>query len=290
MVRIARALALAAGLALAAAAWAADEGPAASNWKVVSLNGGQRTPFWLIKLEMKDGQPAVSVLSRAQGLPPATVGQVSSSGGRLRFTIKMGKDALTFDGKMPAEGDKTVLGSLGQEDHCIPAELERTTLKTLADPYEVAKDRMARLTKEPEVFFLALQLLGGAAENKAKPEEVRGWAEKAYKAAEPYGVRWQREMAALIADELAQQDGFGAVAVAYAQRAERLLEPKDPGAIQVRVLKTLAAALKKADKADDAKEVQARIDRLEKDAKAAQEKLDAKLDEEYLKKGLPFKP
>src|SRR5262249_26713053 len=59
---------------------------------------------------------------------------------------------------------------------------------------------------------------------------------------------------------------------------------------QLRVLTVLAKALKKAEKAEDAKAVQARIDKLEKQAKAAAEMNEAKLDEEDLKKGLPFKP
>ena len=46
---------------------------------------------------------------------------------------------------------------------------------------------------EAEGLRMALELLSQAADKKATPEEVRGWAEKAVKWAEPYGPRWQRE-------------------------------------------------------------------------------------------------
>src|SRR5207249_4679173 len=60
---------------------------------------------------------------------------------------------------------------------------------------------------------------------------------------------------------------------------EKLLDPKDDAATQTRVLEVVAKALTKADKGDEAKAIQARI-----------EKLEALADEEYLKKTPPFKP
>jgi hypothetical protein len=134
-----------------------------------------------------------------------------------------------------------------------------------------------------------LGLLGTASDQKAKPEEVRGWAEKLWKAAEPYGVRWQLEMASATGEILSQQEPYAAIGLAYAQRAERLLEPKDSAKTKQRVLTVLAGALEKAGKKDDAKEVQGRIAKLDKEMKAEAIKLEAQADEEYLKKMPPFK-
>jgi hypothetical protein len=99
------------------------------------------------------------------------------------------------------------------------------------------------------------------------------------KAAERYGPRWQAEIDARIAEALVSQDGHGAVALEHAQRALKSLGEKAPAASQVRVLKTLAAILKKTDRAKEATDTEARL-----------AKLEAVLDQEYLAKVPPFKP
>jgi hypothetical protein len=179
-------------------------------------------------------------------------------------------------------------GSLTIDAEMAPCELEATTLTTLK-PVDIAKDILANQSDSPKVFGAVLGLLGSATDQKAKPEEVRGWAEKLWKASEPYGVRWQQQMAVETADLLSQQEGYAAIGLAYAQRAERMLEPKDPAKTKQRVLTALATALEKAGKKDDAKEVQGRIAKLDKEVKAEQLKLEAQADEDYLKKMPPFK-
>ena len=100
-----------------------------------------------------------------------------------------------------------------------------------------------------------MELLEAAGEKKAKPEEVRAWADKAAKTAEMYGPRWQRQTILAIAQLLSDQEGFANIAVTYARQAERLLDPKDKPRVQKQVLEVLAKALEKAGKADEAKEV-----------------------------------
>src|SRR5439155_11939033 len=114
---------------------------------------------------------------------------------------------------------------------------------------------------------------------KAKPAEVRGWAEKAFKAGEPYGVRWQRDLAIRFARSLIGQEAFAPIALEQARRAERLLDAKSPPATQLQALELLAAALRKAGREDEAKEIQPRLAKLE-----AQDYL------EYAKTMPPFKP
>src|SRR5207247_1179085 len=93
--------------------------------------------------------------------------------------------------------------------------------------------------------------------------EVRGWAEKAIKAAGLYGPGWQRDILLGVAQVLGQQTGYEAIALPYAQRAERLLDDKEPPAVRKQVLEVLAGVLEKAGKAEEAKKVQARIAKLD---------------------------
>src|SRR5262249_12745039 len=85
----------------------------------------------------------------------------------------------------------------------------------------------------------------------------------AVKNAEPFGPRWKREVVLNVAELLGEQEGYGTVALQYARQAERGLGPKELPGYQRRVLETLAAALKAAGKADEAKEVEASIAKIE---------------------------
>src|SRR5207245_773654 len=105
----------------------------------------------------------------------------------------------------------------------------------------------------------ATGLLSQAVKQKAKPEEVRSWADKAFKSAEPFGPRMQRQVALQVAEAMVDEDNLAPVALEYARKAERLLDAKDKPSAQRRVLEALVAALNKADKADESKEVQARL-------------------------------
>ena len=95
------------------------------------------------------------------------------------------------------------------------AELESTRLTSL-DPFDLAKDDLARALVPPELLQATQILLGQAEEKKARPEEVRSWAEKGFKTAELYGPRLQRETALNYAEALASQEGYGDIALTYA--------------------------------------------------------------------------
>lgn len=294
---------LAGALLLAPGALAAPEGPPAGTWKVSVVGQEGISLLWLLKIEQKDGKWAGTLLDTQQGIGESSLDNLRVEGDLLRFNVRVrtrrGVSYWSFEGKLPKDGAKLIRGSLGDDKELSPSELEASDLKTL-DAVEISKELLAKQPSDPRVFDAALSLLNQAAKIQAKPEEVRGWAEKAWKAAEPFGVRWQRHVAVMMAGVLADQEGFAPVAVGYAQRAERLLEPKDDPAVHLRVLTVLSAALKKAGKADQAKELEPRLARFEKEDKARQEKLakerdaaqakdDAKADEEYLKTMPPFK-
>jgi hypothetical protein len=198
------------------------------------------------------------------------------TGDILRVNFKIDQN-LAFEGKIPKEGGK-LLGSFATGQGMTPGQLEATTLRSF-DPAEIAKDILASQPDSPAVFEAARDLLQDASKSKAKPEEVRGWADKAFKAAAAFGPRWQREIAIRITQALSRQDAYAAIGVEYGRRTERMLEPTDDAALQIRMLESLVTALRKTNKAEEAKEFEARLDKLE-----------AKADQEYLKKMLPFQP
>jgi hypothetical protein len=245
-------------LAQAGAVQAADETPAGS-WKCTLPFQGAS---WLLKLESKDGKWSGTAIP-AEKTPDAKVQDVTVANGALKFTLKLDQQGvvLPFEGAVTKVGDK-ILGSVVMGGKVFPAQLEKTTL-TSFDPYDVIKDELAKQTGDADGVRLVLELLRQAGEKKAKPDEVRGWADKAVKWAEAYGPRWQREVAMNVAEILGEQDGYGAVALQYARQVERSLDAKkDSPGVQRRVLRALAAALNKSDKKDEAKEVELRLEKI----------------------------
>ncbi len=160
-------------------------------------------------------------------------------------------------------------------------------LKQAADALKESETELPKLYREvvekhadtPAVFEAVTGLLRTAARDKTDVEKARALAAIAAKAAAEYGPRWQTEIHLRAAETLVNQEGFAAVAAESARAAEKNLSDKDPAARQVRVLKTLATALKKAGKADEGKDLDARLARLEE-----------VLDKEYLATVPPFKP
>jgi hypothetical protein len=262
MARVLRCLALV-GLLLAVSggAQAADDLPSGSIWKIIANVGpGQQPTFWLLKLENKDGKWSAETIGTRPGIPKATVADVSTKGGSLRFGLVMQGGRFSFEGKLPAEGGKKVLGSL-QLDRLVPAELVLTDLKSL-DLFEYNKEIVAKAAGGPDLIDAAVALLGQAAGKKAKVEDVRSWASKAFKASEAYGGRYHMDLALRISETLVGDKEYVPVALQYARQAERLLSPGDKPVLQRRVLNALADVLQKAGKEDEAKEVTAKINKL----------------------------
>ena len=159
-------------------------------------------------------------------------------------------------------------------------ELVPSSLKSLTkDQFAVAKESLD-IAETPVEFFNSLfPVIQQAAAKKLKAEEVRAYADKAAKQAEAYGPRWQRTVAFRLADLLADQEPFAAIAVEQARQGERLLARTDDISTQLQTLDTLARVLRKAKKDTDAKEVEGRLAKLEPRDYA-----------EYAKTMPPFKP
>jgi hypothetical protein len=250
---------------------AADDALTSGNWKVAFLNNGRMLTLWIVKFEKKDDKWSAEVLATAEGGPPGSqIDKVGVKDGQVAFSITIQKQPLSFEGKIPAEAGKKMFGSLALGGQMVPAELEPTKLKTL-DSYDVNKEIVAKGEGGADLVTAALDLIRQAGDKKAKPEDVRGWANKAVAASEPYGTRWQREIEMRIANSLLGQEGFVPVALEYARKAKRLTSPDEDFAGQMRVLNLLGQALAKSDKKEEAAAIEKEADDL------------------YLKKMPPFK-
>src|SRR5439155_11680198 len=149
---------------------------------------------------------------------------------------------LTFDGKLPTAVDQKIPGSFLFRGQLVLTALEPSRL-TAFDRFELFKEIVAQAELGPTLFDAIAELLLMAGSKRAKPDEVRAWAEKADQAAEAYGIRWQQAVALRQAQALAAQKDYAAIALTQAQRAERLLDPTELPDTRLIVLETLARLL-----------------------------------------------
>lgn len=263
---------MAAVLMVAGLAPAQEKAPAGT-WKVsVTLRKTEETPFWLLKFEQKDGEWSGSVLaSQIEDLGKNTVTQLSVKGDTLTFAVKAGDNRISFETKVFAGDADRMQGNLqfprgmlpqDVKRTLFPAVLERTTLTSL-DQSEINKDIINNAKNPILVINTVQEMVRKAGFIKAKPEDVKSWMDRAMKLSEPFGERWQREMLLELVELLGEQDGMAGVALPYARRAERMLTPKDKPIVQKRTLELLATALTRAGKADEAKEVSGRAEKID---------------------------
>jgi len=256
-----RVTALVVGLVLACPGLLQADAPPAGTWKFFPSRASE--PLWLIKLEKKEDKWVGKVIANAPGAVEATLEDLSLVKDLLSFKLKLKTVALPFEGRLPKDEKEPVriFGSLLLRGDLNMVHLERTTLTSL-DPVEINKEALARETVSYEILAAAIPLLKDAAANKAKVEEVRAWADKAVKAADAHGPLWQRQVMLMVAQALANQEGYAPVALQYARAAERLLDEKESPSEKRKILTVLAFALEKAGKAEEAKEVEARRDKI----------------------------
>jgi hypothetical protein len=256
------ALGLAAAL-LAPALAAAADGPA-GNWKMSFPVSRGQTLTLLVQFSERGGKWSGKYLgSNLAGNETPSIEDVKVADDRLRFTVRFAGQHFTYDGRLPAEKGKKIAGSFDFSGRMLLVPLEPTKLEQF-DPFELNKETVARGdASSPDYFDAALDLMHEAGAHKAPAAEVRGWADKAAKAAEAFGARWQLIVSLRAAQALAGQEGYADVALAQARRAERILDPNDDAATQLQVLEVLARVLQKTGKAAEAKEIQTRVAKLE---------------------------
>jgi hypothetical protein len=231
-------------------------------WKFLVAGGPNPTPFWLIKFQKKDGKWEASVLAKAEKLPAATVEKLSVAKDLLKFNLKMATEVLGCEFRPGKDGKMAIGTAKAPRQPLMPLLLEKTTLTELSS-FALNKEKLAQLPLGAPAIQVALALFRQAEARKAKPADVKSWADKAAKSAELFGPAYLRSVQLNIAEVLAVEKGFETIALQYAQRAERGLGAKESPAVQKEVLDVLAAVLKKAGKEDQSKEVEARIKKLD---------------------------
>src|SRR5262249_41436878 len=176
--------------------------------------------------------------STVPDLPKPAIENVVITPDTVRFVLKFPGAEGSFDGKWPPDKNGKVAGSwigLLRGNQLLLTSLEPSKLKSF-DIYEFKKETFEQSTDAADLLNLALELVKAGGEKKTKVEEVRGWADKAFKAADGYGGRWQRQAALKLAQALAGQKDFAPVAVEYARKAERLLDrDTDEAGVQMEV-------------------------------------------------------
>ncbi|HVK12514.1 MAG TPA: hypothetical protein VM597_27440 [Gemmataceae bacterium] len=255
---------LLAGLLLAAPAAAADG--AIGTWRVslpIDTEGGETVLNLLFLFGEADGKHVADFVDSAPPLGAEPKMELTVKDDTVKFTFKFGPNNWSFDGKLDP-GGKRIKGSLDLGRSIQLVELTRSTLKSLSkDKFGMIRESLDQAETPQEFFNFLFAVLSQAGANKVKPEEVRAYADKATKLAEPFGLRWQRTIAFRLGDILAGQEAYTAIAVEQARLGERMIGRADDVATQLGALETLARVLRKAKKDADAKEVEGRVAKLE---------------------------
>jgi hypothetical protein len=272
---------LLAGLSLLAFAFPATaaDGPAGT-WRVsfpVQTRNGEVVLNMLFMFSEADGKWVGDFLDSNPPLGADPTIELTVKEDSVKFALKFGPNNWSFDGK---QSGKRIKGSLDLEGNILLVDLVPSTLKSLTkDRFAVAREALDTAEAPLDFFNNLFPVISQAAAKKMKAEDVRAYADKASKMAEAYGTRWQRTVAFRLADALAEQEPFAAIAIEQARQGERLLGRTDDIATQLQTLDTLARVLRKAKKDAEAKEVEGRVAKLEPRDYA-----------EYAKTMPPFKP
>lgn len=164
-----------------------------------------------------------------------------------------------------------------EEQKKLFAELNRLGAELTREQPGLLREALTKHQGKPVALGIRQQLIRTATADTAAAD-LKNWAAEAAKAAKLYGPRLEFAtnkdvVTALLKGKLAGD------AVEYARAAEKGLTKATPVAAQVEVLSLLARALRESGKQAEAKDVQARVDRVEE-----------ALDKEYLATVPPFKP
>jgi RNA polymerase sigma factor (sigma-70 family) len=267
------------------------------NWIVRGYPSGQA--LGLVKIDLRDRQPRASLLSVGSAnffsKEESAVEDPRIDEESVHFTLRLKPkaepSARTFvvDAHvMPGDdGSKVLFGSMEVSRLRFPAELERTD-QTVLDPKKAdalgpGTDDLTRYNRshdagekrlilegilkkypsQPITYTAALMLTYELARSKASPEEVRDAATQAMRMAARYGREMERSAAHFVAWGLVNLEGRADLALDVARKAEAVLRPTDPVSVQASILKTLAAALRRAGKKDESRALGDRIARLD---------------------------
>jgi hypothetical protein len=281
------------------------DAPYAGTWRLEIFFGRQEVTLGLVKVEVQGGKPVASVLATGPQLRGGTLGDVSADASNLRFTFRGSGKVFRVNAVLP-EGEKkpqTLLGSGELNGECQPMRLERTdlidldqkdTVKPLAGIDDLRRVAAITDTKEqaaglkefvekhagkPIALLASEMLLQLLLQERAPADDLRAAAEGYVKIAADYGRELERQALAKVAADLTRGAQDPSLALTYARRAAKQIRDDNPLAGTLNIQKILAAALRRNGRLDEAKEVAARINKMEE-----------QLDQEYLRTATPFKP
>ena len=280
------------------------------NWKITFFQpSGQEMSVWILQIETKDGARVAKVLSAIRDeLRHAKVVKMEETDKALRFTmhVEQGGDTVEVPVIMlfpEKEANPNVLrGTMTLSAQRLFAQMERTDLKDLDNDsasddsavplmMKAVRTRDAKAQEKlyaeviqtnadkPLAYFGGIGLLNALIKQGKGLDDLRKPAEAALAVAAAHGAEMKQIATAEIASVLSSGAQSAPLAVEYARQAEKNLTDGDAPEVKVAILKTLVNALRKSGKADEAKQFQPRIDKLEET-----------LDAEYLKVAVPFKP
>ncbi len=236
----------------------------AGSWKF-RFKQGDETVTFLFYFSESEGKWVGDYISSTHTVKQEPkFSSVTVKGDNLKFTVNFaGREFLTFDGIVAKDGKK-ITGNYSLFGGPLKlTEMHPSKLKKLDDSFAVARETFAQLDSGPELFDVGFEILGQAGKEKLPVEDARGIVAKLDKASAAYGPRWERTLALRLANTLATQDGLAEVAVAQAQRAERMLGDDASPALSLEVYDTIVRVLTRAGKADQAKKYATLIAKLE---------------------------
>jgi hypothetical protein len=274
------------------------------NWKLKDVGGAGETTLALLKIEAKDGKPTVSVLAAPLIRGEVKFEDLKIGDGAVSGQMKFGGGAsatVTFSIPKGEDKPKTLRGTLQFGKRPTFAELERTDIdtlkaadaqkqtpagqalipiyrKALAEREAPLKELLEKYPDTGAAYTAADMLLGIRAKDGANDADLKGPIDAMLKVAKPYGPAAEKYAVFSIAQTLTRAPKASSQAVEFARRAEKDISKDDTDRYRELVLKNLAWALKKKDKTDEAKEVEATLAKLTK-----------QLDEEFERTSIPFK-
>ncbi len=233
----------------------------------------------------------------------AKVSHVSADAKALHFTLNARNTDFVITAHYPADKTKELLGCVQINDN-VEGVILKPTDQTEIDPMKAAhpvtgfedlkkaagekdtKERRAALQELIDknagkpIALVAAQILVQSEVGKGgtPAADVKSAADQLMRIAGAYGPAMQQHAALQLARGLVQTKE-PQLALDYARKAASLLDDGDRPTRKEAVLKTLAAVLRKAGKADEVKEVEARL-----------AKVEDQLDKEFVKNAVPFKP
>jgi hypothetical protein len=282
------------------------EAPYSGTWKVTLQTPNEDISLLLVEVAEKASGPKVELLSAGlKDLEGAKVEGSRGEGDDLKLTVTTDGSTTTFLAHPPRgeSSPKTMPGYAerhGRREFVrwerssetkldpdkartrVPAGIDLGVARRKRDPRERETALGEVADKHPDAvvgYHANLNLAGVMAANGAAEADVKGRADKAVAFAARHGDEMKADSLLAVAEQLVASGKVPGLALDFAREADKALGASAPAEARAAALKTLAAALRRAGKDDEAKEVAGRLAKLEEE-----------LDRKFLAEAIPFQP